>query len=584
MATTTTSSTVPPPMTFDGHMADAETKITGAGFKLSLWKPEFGWNSSEDEAAADSFPAQMLAALQIFQHFFAATALRAWVHLAAEMQAGKTGVITTLIRLILANHDKLGITPQRVFVVTGMSDRAWLKQTRGRLPAAIRNGVYHNSTLSKFAKELHHLAAEAPLANIVVFVDESHIASSAKNLPNKYVYRTLASLCPRDLWKERNIRIVTVSATDPAKVMAIGETDIPCAVVRLQTTSEYQSIESLQTAGRIRYLEEFGDIMTVKGFVEFKRALTHEFSTAPLYHLIRAPAKKAAALHNFLTFKFPECDVQRYDAETKAKAAAGGDTSTVTSEIFNDINEMLAEPPIKPTFIILKNMFYAAKTLDDSHVGILWDRIGSKDDTNLQSLLGRACGYGKSSRTIVYASKDTVRNYLEFWRELCANSKIERIVDIPATKVDKKMPGVKASHVSANKARLTTTSAAASPYGVGVAYDPHAGPASIKEVADEENFTSEWKRYSTFEDAKKAAPRARAEKNEAGFYLCSTSGAPTKLRQLDILKMKNGKKTANMDWKKLEVGQSAHRLYVCYSDTNDASTAMFFVRTLTRNK
>ena len=37
-------------------------------------------------------------------------------------------------------------------------------------------------------------------------------------------------------------------------------------------------------------------------------------------------------------------------------------------------------------------MFYAAKRLHDEHAGIFFDRVGAKDDTNLQSLLGRACG------------------------------------------------------------------------------------------------------------------------------------------------------------------------------------------------
>jgi hypothetical protein len=592
------AATAPPPMTFEGHMADAELKMATAEYEVTLWEPEFGWSEEEKkEAAADPYSAQLLAALQIFLHIFTATAMRAWVHLAAEMQAGKTGVITALIRLILQNHSKLNIRPDHIFVVTGMSDKAWMKQTRDRLPSILRDSVYHGSSLTKFEKRLKEFARDDYLSNVVIFVDESHIASSVKNRPNKHVYQVLAHLCPRRLWQERNIRIITISATDPAKVMEVDEAEMPCAVVRLQTASNYQSIAKLNEAGRIRYLENFGDVMTVKGRFELKRALSNEFKDTPLYHIIRARQGKAAEFEAFLKSKFPEADVLRYDAETKGAtlASASGDGSSVSLESLKDINEILSEAPTKPTFIILKNMFYAAKTLDDTHVGILWDRCGAKHDTNLQSLLGRACGYGKSTHTIIYASKETVDSYSSLWREACSNPKMDRVVEVPATKVDKKMQSVRASFVSATTSRLSTTSTSACPFGVGIAYDSEAGLASNRLVAVEENFTSTWKCIkpkdatlasvdAAWKEAKELAPRSRASKNTTGFYECSTTGKKQVLRFMHVLVMKGGKKTANMHWEKLEVGKSASRLYVCYTNVNDPTTALFYVRTLTRVK
>jgi hypothetical protein len=112
----------------------------------------------------------------------------------------------------------------------------------------------------------------------------------------------------------------------------------------------------------------------------------------------------------------PTCTVIPWDSSSSARRPSTTDGSSTAS--IEDINEILSVRPTKPTFIVIKDMFYASKTLCDKHVGALYDRCGGKDDTNLQSLLGRACGYGKSGRTIVFTSLLTVSNYLKFWRDI----------------------------------------------------------------------------------------------------------------------------------------------------------------------
>ena len=161
--------------TFDAQLADAQMQVGAAGFNTGLWTPEFGWRSDEVEAAEDAHLPQLLAAFQCFLWFFVAEGKKAWVHLAAEMQAGKTGVVTALVRLLFANARLLGVSPERVFVITGMNDNAWVKQTKARLPNGMRNGVAHNGGLGKIVRDLKGLAEHAGgLRNVLVVVDESH--------------------------------------------------------------------------------------------------------------------------------------------------------------------------------------------------------------------------------------------------------------------------------------------------------------------------------------------------------------------------------------------------------------------------
>ena len=431
------------PMSFAGHLDDAMLQIETAGFSSKLWTPEFGWEANESLASEDPHKPQELAAAQCFLAFFVKVVARTWIHLAAEMQAGKTGVVTTLIRLLLSNAPKLKIRPNRIFVLTGMGDNAWKKQTRDRVPQCVRANVHHNGGLIKVISSLKSLAAGGELSNVCIILDESHIAAAPNNRPSA-VYGEVALLCPPNKWQENNIRFLTISATDPAKVLMIKEKD-DAQVVRLQTTDAYQSVETLHLAKRIRFAEKYGNIDSDKAIDEVKRCITEEFSDAPRYHLVRARQGKQDSVISKLRIAFPDADVMKFDSEEKlSKRTTSSDDTSTALEVIEDINEMLEVSPEKHTFIVLKNMFYAAKTLEDEFVGVLYDRMGNKDDTNLQSLLGRACGYGKSSRTIIYTSEQTVKNYIGCWRELCANPRFgPKLEGIPLTKIDKKMSGIR---------------------------------------------------------------------------------------------------------------------------------------------
>lgn len=580
-----------PTVTFAGHLADIQTSVVSAGFSDQLWIPEFGWDESEMEAAEDPFGLQMLAAFQCFVAFFCRPIKRTWVHLAAEMQAGKTGVVTALIRLILKNAIHLGIRPNRIFVLTGMNDNAWKKQTRGRLPAQLRSNVHHNGGLTKFAKSLQSLAGADELRNVLIVLDESHIASAKRNRPQTQIYDTINRLCPQEKWHTNNIRVLTISATDPAKVLAMREEDDGSAlVVRLQTAANYQSVEALAAASRIRWLEVFGDLHEDKGVAELQRCITEEFADAPRYHILRARNGKQDLVVARISALFPGCPVHKYNSDEKIvsrSAAADDDGSTSLSEI-EDINELLSEAPAQHTFIVLKNMFYAAKTLNDEFVGVLWDRLGGKDDTNLQSLLGRACGYGKSDRTIIYAAKSTVDNYLRFWHDLCSRIDAPTVItDIPVSKVSGKMAGVVARR-SGGATSLSAASTVSTPLvaagGAGnVSGAAAPAPAPVRRVAIEADFEHEVHEFATWEAAKAVFTRLHEPKKDAdGFYLTSTTGSAVRQSYTSVLALCSGKKTAAMPWGNLEVGESVRRLCVGYRDITDPSSATWVVRTLKR--
>jgi hypothetical protein len=585
-------------MDFNGHLADAETNMDKCGFKTELYTPLWEVDEKEMEAFETPFRPQLLATYQSFLYFFGAHMNRAWVHLAAEMQAGKTGVINGVIRLVLANAKKVGIRPQRIFVITGMNDNAWKIQTKKRMIQDIRENIHHLSGLQRVARKLYEIASASELSNILIFLDESHIAAQEDNLPYKLIFNTLKSLCPIEKWAERNIRVMTISATDPAKVMAIGsESIIPCSVVRLQTTDQYQSIASLKRENRLRYIEDFGELHecseanvsckcggsrhSIPAIEEIKRVIKEEYSNTPLYHILRPRVGKQEKVQEILQKAFPEANVILWDADSNSRSKSKSKDDESSCSELEDINVLLEKDPDQPTFIVLKNMLYASKTLLDEHVGILYDRISGKDDTTLQSLLGRACGYERSENTIIFTSKQTVSNYEKCWKDLCSHPETSLLVNIPAPIIDKRMSGVKASAaIRGVSANLSVEAGMGSPYGGGLGVNPFAGSASGRKVANEDDFESSWSEFSSLEDANASLDRRVNREMQNAFYLDSTTKNKKVLSYAEVLSLKGGKKTAGMDWAKIAVGKTSSRLYVCYKDLGNPASLICLVHKL----
>jgi hypothetical protein len=289
---------------------------------------------------------------------------------------------------------------------------------------------------------------------------------------------------------------------------------------------------------------------------------------------------------------FPGAVIHQWDVASnkektrKTKTKSTDDESSEVGSV-TDINKaILKNKPETTTFIILKGMFRAAKTLDDTYVGVLYDRASTGDATNLQSLLGRACGYGKSARTIIFTSMSTVTNYIRLWRELCASKDFP--TEIPSMESLKgRMPGVSAVRAPAGGARLVATQSHATPLGTG------NGTATAEEMAasarasySDDDYEVVWSpEYTSVEELKaaKVTSGKMPEKNADGFYKNANSGKGP-MSRAQLMAVKAGKKTANMRLPLKEIGDSTKRTYPFYEVTTDPSTIRFVVRTLTRVK
>ena len=266
------------------ELDNARSQIQEAGFEFELWKPETGYRmQTHPDVKADPKDAQLLAAYQCFlaldfvKKVDSGSALgacaagshdsadgkspissddeRIWVHLQAEMQAGKTGVVWALIRLILKNFSKKyelskrGKRPEgwpsfnadNIMVVTSCRNCEWKHQMSGEFSHFI------DSSPKLEALKAHLLALASAnggvIKNVLIVIDESHIADCEANRPNE-VLKTLSELTQNQMFA-RNVRVLTISATDPA---ALEDPRLRKAV-RLRTADTYQSVKTLHEEG-----------------------------------------------------------------------------------------------------------------------------------------------------------------------------------------------------------------------------------------------------------------------------------------------------------------------------------------------
>lgn len=522
------------------------------------------------------FPPQIDAALQVFHAMFCLRHI--WVHLEADMQAGKTGVMSGLIRLVLQNYrtHRLNIDKTSIFVATGMNDIAWMKQTKERMPDAVRENVYFSKNLLRISMAIEKKArtTETGLRDFIVIIDESHIAHTTGNLVTKYIYSKLAEFVPVSEWAERNIRIMTVSATDPAKSLSgaiLGDT-MPVSVIHLQTTPEYQSIKQLFIAKRLMWTHKYGQIgCENKPYRYLEKILEVKYSTSPKYHIIRPIAKHHAYACARLRVQYGEDSVIEYDASMKYTPRTK-DTHSVYEA--RDINDILSEAPESHKFIILKNMFYAAQTLNDTHVGLLWDRNAGKESTHLQSLLGRACGYGKSKETIVICSSETVCDYFQLWNQLAL--KYEEIAEDPELVRTLKRESV----VPTDDGKILPRDSVVVPIAPKGGVMKLAGTCPMKKGPCADDYEIDWIEYEDIYDVRGAYPRLKFKNmNADGFYLTSFTGEPRILTESDLEKAKGETKYIPSQ---MNIGDIRKKGYAIYSDPSDPSTVKFVVRIVNR--
>lgn len=388
-----------------------------SGFVVVPWSRDLGWRMDETEKDLEFHDEQELAALEIFYQYYVKK--KSLIHLVAEMQSGKTGVISCLIRLIKANQVKCKVRDDATFIITGMNDTDWGQQTRKRVPFEWRSQVQYNAGLSNIKDSITEAHKRNTLSNSIVINDESHYAGDKKNRPYKEIYAHIESLIGPG--NDFNIKYLSVSATDPAGLVQAKKAKYG-DVVRLQNGPDYLSVKTLYEKKHILQAEDLSESKHMDKLHTF----IYDNELDNTYIFIRIRGAKHAEVKSLIKQKFKidgmaitDKNIIEWD-QTNRPSKPDTDSKTKKQKKMTDINELITQKPNGLTFVLIKDKLRAAKTIDTTYVGILYDSVSASQshDTALQSFIGRSCGRKKNNNIYVFGNIDAVLVYIRFWSKI----------------------------------------------------------------------------------------------------------------------------------------------------------------------
>ena len=361
---------------------------------------------------ADIFDNQEKTSLQIVSNLHDRKIINVMV--LAKTQSGKTGAMSALIKNFL-NDTTILIPIENIYIITGLSSREWIIQTKNRMPKSLEDRVFHRDKLTtSFVDDIKDKK------NILVIIDEIQVAAKRDQTLNKCFEK--AKFYDKNHLLKNDIKIIEFTATpdgilydqkdwgeNSCKIIMESGEDYVGAIELLNDNRVYQYKDLICYNSRSKTfdkeklnnnLNEINEIIKI-----YKK---------PKYHIIRTPngSDSKKVINNINNFFGDKIITITYDKE---------------SDIIDINNELLNVKPKIHTFIFIKEKLRCAKTLTKKYLGILYERYTKcpNDAVIIQGLIGRATGYDKHNKCIVFTNIESIVKYNKLWISKFENKTVD---------------------------------------------------------------------------------------------------------------------------------------------------------------
>jgi len=364
------------------------------------------------------------------------------VVLVAKMQSGKTGTCNAVINIMKKTRLQEYFGIEKYLYITGMNDNGLHKQTVERLYSddggqvlgatidTVCNGdseIRSKPNAMFYVQKNYDLRKNnIQLSNCLIFIDESHFGSNKTNVLTKFLEENGIDWKNNKILKEKQIYIVSVSATPFDEVVS---DIVKCkAIVVLKTNdmyigvTEYIENDCILPANRCDFKldKETNKIPIIEYIIESHSKIINNNNKGVLFIRTRDTKIKN---HSFIkdNFKVVELDTHK-------------GSSIDYNLAYNDIQAMIdatyGSQTNKPIIFFVKGAFKAGITLNSSHkdyVFMVYDNC-IKSETTAQGLLGRMCGYRKNKddfkKTMFYINKQHAEDYSEWEKDFTDRSNV----------------------------------------------------------------------------------------------------------------------------------------------------------------
>jgi hypothetical protein len=311
-------------------------------------------------------------------------------------QTGKTGCMTALIQhFALSNL----IPINNIYIITGLSDKEWKKDTKNRMPDSINERVLHRANLPKtFLKDIREKK------NFLIIMDEIQIACEEKQTINKTFKH--CGFYDLTFLLENDIKLIQFSATPDGNITDISDwNDYSSKVKLLPGLGHYGPKQAIEQ----HRVKQFKDLIIHDNVLELKSVIEDTYKT-PRYHLIRVPNKRenkngtnnqSLVIYNFKQIFEEKYEYNKNYLKTKKE----------------DINDLLKITPLKHTFVFYCEILRCAKTQCKTYIGVSYERFSTNinDSTIIQGSFGRLTGYDDNGDNICYTNIPSLENYVKLW-------------------------------------------------------------------------------------------------------------------------------------------------------------------------
>lgn len=357
------------------------------------------------------YPNQISAANSIINEF----QTKHYVQLQAQMQSGKTGCGLYTAFQMLQNQ-----TIQNCFIVSGMSDISLKSQWKNEIRSL---GKYYiqmcpdtSLDLSKIFKQipsnvyfnrtLEHITDISQISNSLIIIDEIHYGSTADGSLHRFLYKfgfqniLQGQECP--ILSEHNIHILSITATRANEDCIYNNEDNEevkkhWGRIYMEPGDTYKSIIDYQQQGLIHSNIKLQDTNEHK-LLE----ILQKYQSQSKYFIIRAIGKQRDYLIEFL-IKYNIKKIN-FDAETYSRTP------------FYNIE------PTEFTVVIIRGKLRLGNQLNKTHICAVFETSEKmNNDTLLQALPGRVCGYNVTHNIDIYVPP-TFTSCIEEYSEISQHS------------------------------------------------------------------------------------------------------------------------------------------------------------------
>uniref|UniRef100_A0A6C0C7I4 Helicase ATP-binding domain-containing protein n=1 Tax=viral metagenome TaxID=1070528 RepID=A0A6C0C7I4_9ZZZZ len=308
-----------------------------------------------------------------------------------KTQTGKTGCMTSLIRQYIFKYN---IPIENIYIITGLSDKAWKDDTIERMPDLIRKRIYHRANLPKtFVNEIKSKR------NVLIIMDEIQIACEE----DQTIHKTFkeCGFYNLDYLLNNDIKLIQFSATPDGNLNDINDWRDHSLKVKLEPGEAYIGTKELINKNR---LFQYKDLMDINNVEEILPVINERYINY-MYHLIRVPNKlkdkQGKVIRNFKEVFGDNFDYNIDYLKTKKE----------------DINKLLKIKPEKHTFVFYCEILRCAKTQHKEFIGISYERYNIKpnDSSILQGSVGRLTGHDDNGLSICYTNINSILMFEKLW-------------------------------------------------------------------------------------------------------------------------------------------------------------------------